>query len=60
MSGSTERGMAEPGDTQDLAGLSTLDESVLLEELKIRYAKDKIYVKCIKLLESQCVVSNSL
>lgn len=36
--------MARPGDTEDLSNLSDLDESILLEELKIRYLKDKIYV----------------
>ena len=33
-----------PGDADDLASLSELDEAILLEELKIRYVLDKIYV----------------
>lgn len=31
------------GKTDDLAALSRLDETILLEELRFRYAKDKIY-----------------
>ena len=32
------------GKTDDLAALSRLDETILLEELRCRYAEDKIYV----------------
>ena len=32
------------GETDDLATLSRLDETILLEELRCRYAKDIIYV----------------
>lgn len=32
------------GETDDLATLSRLDEATLLEELRVRYSKDKIYV----------------
>lgn len=32
------------GDTDDLATLSNLEEKSLLEELKARYGKNKIYV----------------
>ena len=32
------------GEVEDLATLAKLDEKVLLEELKVRYGKDKIYV----------------
>lgn len=35
---------AEPGETEDLASLSALDEATLLEELSARYFGDKIYV----------------
>lgn len=35
---------ARPGETDDLSSLSSLDEATLLEELSIRYSKDKIYV----------------
>lgn len=35
---------ARPGETDDLSSLSALDEATLLEELSIRYFKDKIYV----------------
>ena len=34
----------KPGEVEDLATLSKLDDKVLLEELKIRYNNDKIYV----------------
>lgn len=33
-----------PGETEDLSSLSALDEATLLEELRIRYSQDKIYV----------------
>ena len=32
------------GETEDLSTLSSLDENILLEELKQRYSQDKIYV----------------
>ena len=32
------------GETDDLATLSRLDENILLEELRSRYSKDRIYV----------------
>lgn len=32
------------GETDDLASLSRLDENILLEELRSRYSKDRIYV----------------
>jgi hypothetical protein len=32
------------GQTDDLASLANLDENILLDELKARYAEDKIYV----------------
>ena len=35
---------AEPGDAADLASLTDLDEATLLEELRVRYSRDKIYV----------------
>lgn len=35
---------ATPGGTDDLASLSSLDEAILLEELKIRYLRNRIYV----------------
>ena len=41
---------ARPGETEDLATLSTLDEAILLEELKVRYSKDKIYVSNLSML----------
>ena len=34
----------KPGEVEDLASLAKLDDKVLLEELKIRYSNDKIYV----------------
>ena len=37
--------MADRGETDDLASLAKLDEATLLEELKRRYTKDKIYVR---------------
>ena len=38
-----------PGKVEDLATLAKLDEQVLLNELKIRYNNNEIYVsdKCI-------------
>ena len=36
--------MAGRGETDDLASLAKLDEATLLEELKSRYTRDKIYV----------------
>lgn len=38
------------GEIEDLATLSKLDDKVLLEELKVRYTKDKIYVSFISAL----------
>ncbi len=35
---------ARKGTMDDLAQLSKLDEATLLEELRFRYSKDKIYV----------------
>ena len=32
------------GDVEDLASLAQLDEKILLNELKTRYAKGRIYV----------------
>ena len=32
------------GEVEDLATLARLDEKVLLNELKVRYNKDRIYV----------------
>ena len=37
----------EPGEVEDLATLARLDEKVLLNELKIRYDNNKIYVSRI-------------
>ena len=34
----------QPGKVEDLATLAKLDDNVLLEELKIRYANNNIYV----------------
>ena len=42
--------MAQPGGTDDLASLSQLDDGILLEELRCRYAKDNIYVGLCVLL----------
>ena len=36
--------MPSRGETDDLATLSRLDEATLLEELRFRYSRDKIYV----------------
>jgi len=35
---------ARPGETEDLASLTNLNEAILLDELKARYKKDDIYV----------------
>ena len=35
---------ARPGETEDLASLTHLNEAILLDELKARYKKDDIYV----------------
>jgi myosin heavy subunit len=35
---------AAPGETDDLATLAKLDEKILLNELKLRYEKQQIYV----------------
>ena len=34
-----------PGETEDLASLTHLNEAILLDELKARYKKDDIYVR---------------
>ena len=39
------------GKTDDLATLSKLDEEVLMNELKIRYREDKIYVSFLFVLK---------
>lgn len=36
---------ARPGETEDLATLTHLNEVILLDELKARYKKDDIYVR---------------
>ena len=36
---------ARPGETEDLASLTHLNEAILLDELKARYKKDDIYVR---------------
>ena len=52
------------GEVEDLASLSRLDEKVLLNELKVRYNKDRIYVSrstClirINVLTSVCTYFN--
>jgi myosin heavy subunit len=33
------------GQTDDLASLAALDESILLEELHVRYQADQVYVR---------------
>ena len=43
--------MPEVGDTEDLATLSTLDEAILLDELKARYTQDRVYVSLVLLWE---------
>ena len=40
--------MAKRGETDDLATLASLDEAVLLQELKRRYEQDKIYVSLVR------------
>ena len=35
------------GDTEDLATLAKLDETILLNELKVRFQNNTIYVSCI-------------
>ena len=44
--------MAVQGKTDDLATLASLDEAVLLQELKRRYEQDKIYVSLLREVES--------
>lgn len=34
----------EPGSVQDLATLAKLDDNILLDELRIRYNRNQIYV----------------
>lgn len=34
----------EPGSVQDLATLAKLDDTILLDELRIRYNRNQIYV----------------
>ena len=36
-----------PGETNDLASLTHLNEAILLDELKARYKKDDIYVRIV-------------
>ena len=44
------------GETEDLATLAKLDEKVLLEELKVRYSQDKIYVSTVlNSIKSYCM-----
>jgi len=38
---------ARPGETEDLACLTHLNEAILLDELKSRYKKDDIYVRIV-------------
>lgn len=38
-----------PGETEDLASLTHLNEAILLDELKARYKKDNIYVRTERL-----------
>ena len=40
--------MAKRGETDDLATLASLDETILLQELKRRYEQDKIYVSLLR------------
>ena len=40
--------MAAPGKNDDMATLASLDETVLLQELKRRYEQDKIYVSLVR------------
>ena len=35
------------GDVNDLATLAKLDDKILLQQLKARYERDKIYVRII-------------
>ena len=42
-----EMDQIEPGEVEDLATLARLDEKVLLNELKIRYDNNKIYVSVL-------------
>lgn len=44
-----------PGETDDLAKLPRLDAQVILNELKHRYSKDKIYVRCDNYLIMLCM-----
>ena len=45
--------MSARGETDDLASLAKLDETTLLEELKSRYTRDKIYVSDTGKLNTQ-------
>ena len=38
------------GEVEDLATLARLDEKVLLNELKVRYNNDRIYVSTVLLV----------
>jgi len=37
----------EPGSVQDLATLAKLDDNILLDELRIRYSRNQIYVSSV-------------
>lgn len=37
----------EPGSVQDLATLAKLDDNILLDELRIRYNRNQIYVSSV-------------
>jgi hypothetical protein len=57
------KGAAKPwlkGQTDDLASLASLDEAILLDELKVRYTEDKIYVRTILMRGSESLESSSL
>lgn len=46
---------ARPGETEDLASLTHLNEAILLDELKARYKKDDIYVSHRVLCRCYCI-----
>jgi hypothetical protein len=39
--------LPKPGSVQDLATLAKLDDNILLDELRIRYNSDEIYVSSV-------------
>ena len=43
-------GDSRVGEVDDLATLAKLDESILLNEVKVRYQNDRIYVSIVPLL----------